>query len=82
VNRGLLRAGRREYDAAIEDYDRALKARPDFSLAHLNKAQAYEQSGRLPEAIVAYRAAVQSMGPPYRAEAQRLLAELERRLPQ
>ena len=82
VNRGLLRAGRKEYDAAIEDYDRALKARPGFSLAHFNKGQAFELTGRLPEAIAAYRAAVKSLGPEHRAEAQRLLAELERRLPQ
>jgi tetratricopeptide (TPR) repeat protein len=85
VNRGLLRMERQDYAAAIEDYDRALKAVPDFSLAHYNKGRAYELSGNLPEAINAYRKFLQSIGPENAADAaaaKQMLAELERRVPQ
>ena len=47
---GLLRAERKDYAAAIQSYQRAVKANPDLEEAHYRLALAYKLNGQLQEA--------------------------------
>ncbi len=81
INRGLIRVRRKQYDLAIADYDKALSLEPNFVIAHYNKAQAYEQAGRVAEASAEYRVFLQQAGPAERAlalQARQRLAALEK----
>lgn len=50
---------RKQYDAAIADFDKALVAEPTMAIAQYNKALALDQAGRAKDAIAAYRTFLQ-----------------------
>jgi tetratricopeptide (TPR) repeat protein len=58
-NLGFLLAGRGQFDAAIADYQRALRLRPDFAKAHNNLGNALAGRGRTDEALRHYRRALE-----------------------
>jgi tetratricopeptide (TPR) repeat protein len=77
----LIYAGRRECERAIAHYDQVLKIAPDFTIAHFNKARAFEQTGRPEEAIREYRSFLHKAGPDQeslKADARGRVAVLER----
>ena len=45
----------REYDLAIEQYQKTLEMEPDFPIAHIWLGRAYEQKGMYQEAVSAYQ---------------------------
>ena len=47
----------RQFDRAIEFYEKALEIDPTYFFAHTNLGDAYVQQGRLEEAAASYRAA-------------------------
>lgn len=51
VNRGILHMLRRSFDAALRDYDAALRMNPDQAEAHVNKGIALLHRGGEAEAI-------------------------------
>jgi tetratricopeptide (TPR) repeat protein len=51
TNRGDSYIGKRDYDRAIDDHDRALKLNPGFYRAYNNRALAYRRKGDLDHAI-------------------------------
>ncbi|MBM3645297.1 MAG: tetratricopeptide repeat protein [Alphaproteobacteria bacterium] len=57
-NRGLARAARNEFDAAIRDYDEALKLRAEFAEAFFNRAIAHEHKGQFDLVIRDYTSAI------------------------
>jgi tetratricopeptide (TPR) repeat protein len=57
-NRALAHWVQGDADAAIADYDRALKLAPQYAEALQNRALAYEAKGRVKEAIADYSAAI------------------------
>ncbi len=66
ANRGWMLYHAREYQPAIEQYRKTLELGPDFPVAHYYLGVAYEQTGRLAEAIAALKKAVElSGGAPY-----------------
>jgi tetratricopeptide (TPR) repeat protein len=58
TNRGDAYQHKGETDRAIDDYDRALKLNPGFSLAYNNRGAAYGRKGDLERAIADYEQAV------------------------
>jgi tetratricopeptide (TPR) repeat protein len=58
-NLGLALAGRGQLDAAIAEYQRALKINPDFELAHNNLANALASRGQVDAAIAHYQRALE-----------------------
>ncbi|MFZ0962164.1 MAG: tetratricopeptide repeat protein [Terriglobia bacterium] len=56
-NLGLVYAGRKQYDEAIEYFQRSMRLRPNNTDAHLNLGRIYETLGKIPEAELQLRAA-------------------------
>jgi tetratricopeptide (TPR) repeat protein len=50
-NRGVAYRLKAEYDRAIEDFDEAIKLRPNFANAFNNRAVAYRNNGDLDHAL-------------------------------
>jgi Flp pilus assembly protein TadD len=82
----------RQWDPAIEQLHRAIEVDPTFWFSHCFLARAYEQKGKLPEAIVEFQRAVElephnaetwsGLGHAYalsgkKAEAQKILDHLK-----
>ncbi len=59
TNRGIAYAQLGAYDRAIQDYDRALKLRPDNLYAYLNRGRAYARSGHPDKAIADFDRIIQ-----------------------
>lgn len=59
VNRGILYTHLREYAAAFEDFDRALKLVPGFPEAYLNRGNAFLFVEQFEQAVVDYDAAIE-----------------------
>jgi tetratricopeptide (TPR) repeat protein len=59
VNRGILHTHLRNFDAAIADFDHALRLRPGFAEAHLNRGNASLFLGRFDLAVADYDAAIE-----------------------
>ncbi len=59
-NLGLVLAGRKQFDEAIADYEKALKIKPDFELAHLNLGVVLAGRGQTDAAIAHYQKALES----------------------
>lgn len=51
VNRGVLRLRRKEFRDAEQDFDKAIKAKPDIGEAYANRGAAYIGQGRFGEAL-------------------------------
>ena len=45
----------KKYDLALADFDKVLQLNPQDPLIHLSKAQVYEISGKIEQALVYYR---------------------------
>ena len=58
LNLGLALSVQGKLDAAIAEYRRAIKLKPDFALAHFNLGVALSDQGKLDEAIAEYRRAI------------------------
>jgi tetratricopeptide (TPR) repeat protein len=54
ANRGIAYAGKGQYDQAIADYGRAIKAKPKYEKAYLSRGNAYYAKGEYDEAIDDY----------------------------
>ena len=63
LSRGNLCNDRREYEAAIIDYERSAKIRPDWYLPDLNRGNALAAQGALDAAREAYDQALLKNGP-------------------
>ena len=59
VNRGILYNHMGEYDAALEDFDEALRLIADFPEAYINRGNAYFYTGQIGRAIADYNRAIQ-----------------------
>jgi tetratricopeptide (TPR) repeat protein len=73
--------GRKQYDLAIADYDKALSVAPTMVIVHYNKAAAFDQQGRVNEAIAGYRVFLEHAGPEHAslaAQTRQRLAALGR----
>ena len=81
VNRGNLRAERKEYDLAIADYSNAIAANPKFPMAYYNRANAHFIMGSYDRAIDDYAEALKVATPAWslRENAQRRLEEAKKR---
>jgi tetratricopeptide (TPR) repeat protein len=71
INLGSLWQAQQQYAAAIEQFSQAVKAAPDFALAHFNLGTARRAQGDLEGAITAYRRAI-ALDPTYAAAYQNL----------
>jgi len=58
-NRGAAYAGKKHYDEAIADYDKALELNPAYATAYYNRAIAHSTRNRLDEAIADYSKALE-----------------------
>ncbi|MEW6405426.1 MAG: tetratricopeptide repeat protein [Chloroflexota bacterium] len=46
-NRGFARKSKGDLAGAIQDFNEAIRLKPDFAIAHGNRARLYLQQGRL-----------------------------------
>lgn len=51
INRGVIQLGRRDYDAAIADFNRGIEARPQLGEGYLNRGATYIALNRFQEAL-------------------------------
>ncbi len=51
INRGVIELGRRDYDAAIADFDRGIGVQPSLGEGYLNRGAAYIALNRFQEAL-------------------------------
>ncbi len=58
-NRGIALSQQEKYNEAIECFDKAIAADPDYKLAWYNKGAALREDGRYPEAVEAYNKAIE-----------------------
>jgi lipoprotein NlpI len=58
-NRGFAHHSKRDYDAAIRDYDRALTLQPKYADALVRRARAYQEKRHYEGALADYEAATQ-----------------------
>ena len=56
-NMGYAYFKKGDYDKAIENYKRALRSSPSYTLCYSNLARSYEAKGELEEAVAAYKQA-------------------------
>ncbi|MHC5542524.1 tetratricopeptide repeat protein [Singulisphaera rosea] len=59
VCRGSVRIAKEEYEAAIEDFDRAIRLNPGLSAAYYNRGIAWEMTGDYAKAISGYSEAIE-----------------------
>lgn len=57
VNRGIVKAEQQKYDEGIKDFDRALKLKPDYLLAYIQRGASQWEMRRWPEALESFREA-------------------------
>jgi tetratricopeptide (TPR) repeat protein len=57
-SRGIARAGKGDYDLALQDYDQSIKLYPTFAKAFNNRGVAYEKKGDLDHAISDFNIAI------------------------
>jgi hypothetical protein len=78
---GFVRMRRKQMAEAAPELERALVLNPDYPNAHYNLAYAYTALGRPAEALPhARRAAALYQRPDYKADAERMVAALEKQL--
>lgn len=56
--RGLVAVSRQDYDLAIDEFSVAIRLRPDFLLAYINRSYAYRQKHDYDRAIADYTEAI------------------------
>ena len=59
TNRGLAYAGKGQYDLAIDDYTKAIRATPKYEKAYYNRGNAYYAKGKYSQAIDDYTRAIE-----------------------
>ena len=59
LSRGKVYDGRGQYDAAVRDYDEAIRLHPDYAEAYNNRGAAYEAMGRIDMAAKDYDKAIE-----------------------
>ena len=57
-NRGIARAGKGDYELAVQDYDQSIKLSPTFAKALNNRGVAYEKKGDLDRALSDFSMAI------------------------
>ena len=57
-NRGLAYANKGEFNAAIQDYDKAIELNPQSADAYINRGNAYDEKGEFDTAIQDYNKAI------------------------
>ena len=57
-NRGIAYADLGQYQRAIEDYNEAIRLKPDYAMAYSNRGIAYSKLGQYQRAIEDYNKAI------------------------
>jgi tetratricopeptide (TPR) repeat protein len=59
TNRGIAYAGKGQYEQAIDDYNKAVKAKPKYEKAYFNRGNAYYTKGQYEQAIDDYKKVIE-----------------------
>lgn len=59
TNRGIAYSGKGQYEQAIDDYNKAVKAKPKYEKAYFNRGNAYYTKGQYEQAIDDYKKVIE-----------------------